>query len=347
MSAVERISLLAERARARAHGLQVVIDESPTAEFERALEHLVPAEDDVARFVHRTLAQPTGTPKRNVVVRRRGEPVLATTLRARQDHWEIATATVAPSLPIPCRAGLLESALAAIGLDILIIDHVGDAKTDFRRQKLIPFDCYVAPLHDFDFDAYWRSTRLREDIRRAQRKTADHRIVNDDLAMVEWTIDTWEGRWTDHPNDEAGAADDLRAIWPELLRRGRLMSAALVTPDGTPVASNVNMVDGDTLVGLITARNTEIPASGGSIGTLAAIACFDAARDAGLAKVDIGGYHDQYKRRLAPAGRVAFAVEIAPRVFSASTTAGLERIARGVMRRVRALAARLFRRAAD
>ncbi|GAA2982244.1 hypothetical protein JOD63_002530 [Microbacterium terrae] len=347
MSALERVSILSESVRSRLRGLQVVVDETPSAEFRQAIDHLVPAEQDVARFVHHALAEQTSIPKRNVVVLRHGEPVLATTLRARQEHWEIATATVAPSLPIPCREGMLESALSAIGLHILIIDHVGDAKADFPRQKLIPFDSYVAPLDGFDFDAYWRSTRLREDIRRAQRKTADLRVVHDELATVDWSIDTWEGRWTDHPNDEAGAADDLRTIWPELLRRGKLKATALVDPDGTPAASNVNLVDGDTLIGLITARNVAIPASGGSIGTLAAIACFDEARAAGLAKVDIGGYHDHYKRRLAPVGRTAYSVEIEPRLVGADTSERIVHLARGVKRRIRGVATSMRGRPAD
>ncbi len=334
---------MVEALRARMRGLRVVIEEAPSAEFLAALESLLPPDDEVARFVHAALAEPTGIPKRNVVVLHRGEPVLATTLRARQDHWELATTTVAPTLPIPCRDGFLEPALSSLGLRILIVDHVGDAKKDFTRQELRPFDSYVAQLDGFDFDAYWRSTRLREDIRRAQRKAPDLEVVQDDLAAVTWSIDTWEGRWTDHPNDEAGAADDLRAVWPEMLRRGRLMSTGLVTPEGAPVAFNVNMVDGDTLVGLITARDVTVQGAG-SIGTLAAIECFDAARRAGLAKVDIGGYHDHYKRRLTPVGRTAYAVEIAPRIFAFDTVARVEGAARAVKRRARRMAASLMPR---
>ncbi|MFB8146055.1 GNAT family N-acetyltransferase [Microbacterium sp. NPDC056003] len=326
--------------------MQVVVEKRPSGEFSRALEHLVPADDDLARFVHMTLAQPTDVPKRNVVVLHRGEPVIATTLRLRQDRWELASTTAAPTFAIPHREGMLEPALSALGLPILIIDHVGDAKDDFPRQKLHPFDSYVAPLQGFDFDAYWRSTRLREDIRRAERKASDLQVVQDDAEVVKWSIDTWEGRWTDHPNEEAGAAADLRAVWPELLRRGRLMSTALVTADGAPVASNVNLVDGDTLVGLITARDMSVQGVG-SIGTLVAVECFDAARRAGLAKVDIGGFHDHYKRRLAPAGRTAYNVEIEPRLVAADTVAQAERAARALKRRGRRLAASVLGRRAD
>lgn len=116
-----------------------------------------------------------------------------------------------------------------------------------------------------------------------------------------------------------------------------------MTPEGAPVASTVNMVDGDTLVGLITARYVTVHGAG-SVGTLAAIECFDAARRAGLTKVDIGGYHDHYKRRLTPVGRTAYAVEIAPRILAADTVARAERAARAVKRRVQRMAASLMPR---
>ncbi|CDK01856.1 hypothetical protein MIC448_920017 [Microbacterium sp. C448] len=340
LGAVESLSLMTESLRARLRGLRVVIEETPSAEFQDALEHLVPADDEVARLVHRTLSEPTSVPKKNVIVLQRGEPILATTVRARQDRWEIATTTVAPTLPIPCREGMLEPALSSLGLRILIVDHVGDAHADFARHRLVPFDSYVATLNGFDFEAYWRSTRLWEDLRRVERKTAEWDIVHDDPATLDWSIDTWEGRWTDHPNDEAGAADDLRALWPELLRMKRLMSTALVTPDGSAVASTVNIIDGDTLVGLITARDVAMPTSTGSVGTRVAVECFNAARSAGLAKVDIGGYHDHYKRRLTPAGRVAYGVEIEPRIFSAGMAERAEHVARSTKRGLRRLARR-------
>lgn len=346
MGAADRLSVMAESLRARMRGLRVVIDEKPSAEFLGAIDHLVPNDDEVALFVHRTLGEPTNVPKRNVLVLQGGEPVLATTLRLREDHWEPATTAAAPALKIPARDGMLEPALASLGLPILIVDHVGDAKKDFPRQQLHPFESYVAQLNGFDFDEYWRSTRLREDIRRAQRKASDLRVVQDDPDAVTWSIDTWEGRWTDHPNEEAGAAEDLRAIWPELLRRGRLMSTALVSPEGTPVASNVNMVAGDTLIGLITARDMSVQGAG-SVGTLVAVECFDAARRAGLEKVDIGGYHDHYKRRLAPAGRTAYNVEIAPRIVAADTAARAEGAARAVKHRGKRLVAAVKPRRAD
>src|SRR5699024_6682939 len=122
VDAIERLSLLAEALRARLRGLHVLISESPTAEFREAVERLVPAGDELERVVHLTLAEPTSASKRNVLVLHRGEPVLATTLRARQGRWEIATAGVAPAARIPHRTGFLESALSALRLPILIQD---------------------------------------------------------------------------------------------------------------------------------------------------------------------------------------------------------------------------------
>jgi len=328
-----------EHARARLRGLRVIVDGSVTDEFTDALEQLVPEGDDVGRFVHRALAEPTGVPKLNVVVLRHGEPVLATTLRARQRRWEPATTTVAPTLGMPHRDGLLEPALSALCLPILIQDYFGDAKTDFRRQKLKPFDSYIARLRDFDYEAYWRSTRSWNMIRRAQRQTAELTVVHDDPSTLAWAIDTWEARWTGDPSDEVGAAPDLRIIWPALLRTPALMTTVLVSPEGTPLAGNVNLVDGDTLVGLISARDTDLPTSQGSIGTRAELECWDAARAVGLEKRDLGGYHE-YKRRLTPPGRVAYEVEVEPRIIAPDRIARARRLAGKAKRKLQRLAGR-------
>ena len=338
MRAVERLNLAAETIRTHLWGMSVVIEDTPTDEFQEALDYLVPEDEPIARFVHRTLAQPTSAPKRNVVVHRRGEPVLATTLRARHDRWEIATSTVAPTLRIPHRAGCLEPALAAVGLRILIQEYFGDAMGDFGRQKLTPFDSYVARLDGFDYEDYWRSTGALYNIRRARKKTGDIAIARDDPSTITWAIDTWEARWRDSSSGEAGAADDLRAVWPTLLKRGRLMTTGLISPQGNHVAATVDLIEGDTLVGLITARDTEYPIAGASVGTLAILASWDGARAAGLATVDIGSY-DSYKRRLTPPGRVFYQVEIAPRLVAPRRVARARHIAGRAKRGLRRLAA--------
>ncbi len=315
----------------------MVITETPSVEFESALDWLLPDDDEVAHFVHKTLAEPTRCPKRNVIVFHRGEPVLATTLRARQDRWEIATTAVAPTLRIPHRNGFLEPALSALGLRILIQDYFGDAQADFKRQHLKPFDSYVAQLNGFDFDAYWRSTGALPNIRRARKRTIEISVVHDDPATMNWCIDTWETRWAGNPSDEAGAADDQRSVWPHLLKRGTLTTTALVSPGGTPVAANVCLIDGDTMIGLTSARDLSSPAVGSSVGTLALIECWDHARAAGLAKVDAGSY-DDYKRRLMVPGRTAYEVEIAPRIIASRTVTRARHTAGKVKRRLQRLA---------
>lgn len=314
------MSLATESLRSRFRGLRVIVGSEPSVEFLAALERLVP-DDEVALMVHRTLAQPTSVPKLNVLVLHRGEPVLATTLRSRQDHWEIATTAVAPTLRIPHKKGMLEWALSSIGLLIHIVDYQGDVHADFARQRVTSFTSYIAEFTDFDLEEYWRATKILADLRRAERKAVDLEFVHGEQATVDWSIDTWASRWADHPNDEAGAAEDMKAVWPNLLGRGRIMVTGIASADGTTAASTTYFVEGDTLNALITARDMTLGSAAGSIGTLVIAESFEAARKAGVRRADIGGYHDHYKRRLAPAGRTAYNVEIAPRIFSARTSA--------------------------
>lgn len=339
-SSIDRVGRLSETVRAGLRGLRVSINDAPTPEFHRALEHLVPAHDEIGRWVHAELAKTNLARKRNVIVHHRGVPVLATTLRGRQDRWEVATSSIAPALRIPHRDGFLEPALSAVGLPILIQDYFGDAPMEFGRQPVKEFDSYVVPLQGFDLDAHWRKTRIAADIRQARRRSVGTKVVHDDPGTLQWTIDTWEGRWADDPSDETGAGADMRAIWPRLLDDGVLRITALVADDDTPIASNVTIVVGSTLLGLINARNTTFGSSVGSIGTLALVECIDRARASGLSDFDLGGYHD-YKRRFTPESRTAYEVDIAPRLIAPETLTRMRRRAGRAKRAIGAVAARL------
>jgi len=343
MGVIERMSHLNEGLRARLHGLKILLTEAPTSEFLDAIDELVPSDDEVARWVHTTLASPTGAPKLNVLVLHHGSPVLATTLRARQERWEIATASIAPTLRIPHRDGFLEAALSATRLPILIQDYFGPAEADFRRQSVKRFDSYVLPLNGFDSDAYWRSTKIAADIRQAVRRTAGTAVVHDDRATLDWTIDTWEQRWADDPSDETRASADMRAVWPRLLEMGTVRTTALVAPDGTFVASNVTVADRGTLVGLISARDISLGPSAGSIGTLALVECIKSARASGLSDFDLGGYH-AYKRRITPERRVAYEVAVAPRIIAPEHLARARRTAGKAKRKLQGMTAILMRR---
>ncbi len=305
-----RVVTAGDRSRTRTRGWRVDVVDGSGHAFLDAVDELTHDQCDAYREVHRMLAGRTRIPKKNVLVSYQGELVLATTLRARAAGWELATATCAPHLPIPCRPAFLEDALAVLHLPVLLPDYFGDAAADFDRSLVTPFEVFVAELHGFDFEAYWKSTRIWNTIRLTSRKTAHLQVRTDDLASLRWLIDRWESNWSSSPTDEIGAADDLREVWPYLLDQGLLTTVALVSPDGAPVAASGNAIDGDTSLGLVLARDTAWP-SRGSLGTQIMVTCFEVARQAGLARVDMGGYHE-HKRLLAPAGGVRHTIQVSP-----------------------------------
>jgi hypothetical protein len=278
----------------------------PFRDFLDAMDELTAGEDEARRMVHRRLAEPTGVPKRNVLVLHGGAPVLATTLRLRQHFWEPATTTCAPYLRLPHREGHLEAALAASGHDIRISEYFGDPQ-DFRHQDVILREVFTMPLQEGDFRSYW-SYKTRRDVAKTTNKTADLTVALDDPDALDWLVSRWADNWADSPSDETGVAHDLRAVWPELLARGLLRTVTLLA-DGRLVAGKAMGVCGETLLSLVTARDKSWPR--GSLGTRVLVAAMEAARAAGFQRLELGGYHE-YKHRFAPPGGFHPRIRITP-----------------------------------
>jgi hypothetical protein len=275
---------------------RVVEKARPFQDFLDALDELTAGDDEVSRLVHRRLAEPTGVPKRNVLVLHGGEPVLATTLRSRQHFWEPATTTCAPYLRLPHRDGHLEAALAAAEHEIHILEYFGDPQ-DFRHQRVTLLEVFAMPLQEGDFRSYW-SDNTRRAVAKTRTKTAGVTVALDDPHALEWLVSRWEGNWADNPSDETGVADDLRAAWPDMLACGLLRTVTLLA-DGRPVAAYASGVRGRDLIGLVTARDRSW--TSGSLGTRVLVETMQAAQEAGFQRLEIGGYHE-YKHRFAPSG---------------------------------------------
>lgn len=313
MRVARSLELASAGVKARRRRLHVVVERLPSSTFKDALGVLCHDLDRSSRDVLEVLAEPTSVPKRNVLVMQGDEPVLATTLRARGCAWEVATATCAPTLPIPHRPGMLRTTLSVLGADILVPEYFGDTH-DFPSDEVQPFDVFVANLTDGGLEDYWRSTGLLADARRTARKTESLHTTVDEADALTWMIDNWEKNWKDDPTDETGAADDLRAIWPELVRCGAVRVVALADDDGQHVAAASFCVHGDVALALVTIRDHSWPLKGGSLGTRIAVETIALAREAGLARFDLGGYHE-YKRRIAPPDGVRVTLRVAPAVI--------------------------------
>jgi hypothetical protein len=285
---------------------RVVEKARPFPDFLGAVDELTTGQDEVSRMVHRRLAEPTGVPKRNVLVLRGGEPVLATTLRSRQHFWEPATTTCAPYLRLPHREGHLEAALTAAGHEIHILEYWGDPE-DFRQHKVSLLEVFAMPLQEGDFRSYWSDNTWRAVVK-TRNKTAGVTVALDDPHTLEWLVSCWEGNWADDPSDETGVADDLRAVWPEMLARGLLRTVTLLA-DGRPVAAYASAVRGRDLIGLVTARDRSWPS--GSLGTRVLVETMEAGRAAGFQRLEIGGYHE-YKHRFAPSAGFHPQVRVMP-----------------------------------
>ncbi|GMA24877.1 hypothetical protein GCM10025864_26360 [Luteimicrobium album] len=312
MRATRSLELTSASVKARTRRLRVVVETLPSATFKDALGELCPDLEQTSRDVLGVLAEPTSVPKRNVLVMHGDEPVLATTLRARHGAWEVATATCVPTLPIPHRPGMLRTTLSVLGADVLVPEYFGDTH-DFPSDEVEPFDVFVADLTDGSLEGYWRSTGLLADARRTARKTESLHITVDKAEALTWMIDTWETNWKDDPADETGAADDLRTVWPELVRGGAVRVIALADDDGRHVAAASFGVHDGSAIALVTIRDHAWPLKGGSLGTRIAVETITFAREAGLARFDLGGYHD-YKRRIAPPDGVRVTLRVGPAV---------------------------------
>ncbi len=308
---------------------RVVQRPRPFRAFLDALDELTRGDDDFDRFVHRQLAEPTRVPKRNVLVLHAGEPVLATTLRLRAHFWEPATTTCMPYLRLPHRPGQLEAALSAAQHEVLIPEYFGDI-AEFRRSEITHVEVYTMPLQEKEFRSYWSENTWRSVVK-ARNRTRDLRVALDDPDALEWVVARWVMNWEHSASDEIGVADDLRAIWPEMLARRRLRTLTLYNGD-VPVASSTMGVHGSTVIGLVTARDKTW--TRGALGIRVFAESLEAMRGAGFERLESGGYHE-YKRRFAPPGGTHPLVHIRP---------GLQGRVEAKVRRLRFLGGRAVRR---
>jgi CelD/BcsL family acetyltransferase involved in cellulose biosynthesis len=189
---------------------------------------------------------------------------------------------------------------------VVIPGYFGDP-ADFRRCEVTPIEVYAMPLQAADFRAYWSKNTWRN-IVKTRNKTGDLTVAMDDPDALEWLVARWEANWVGHESDEIGAADDLRAVWPELLARGHLKTITLVA-GSTPVAAYAMAVRGKTVMGLVTARDKSW--TRGSLGIRVLIETMEAARAAGFERLEMGGYFT-YKHRFAPSGGIHHMVHIRP-----------------------------------
>jgi len=289
----------------RRSGYRVIEKKRPFPDFLAAVDELAAAQDEVSRMIHRQLAEPTGVAKRNILVLHAAEPVLATTLRLRAHFWEPATMTCAPFLELPHRRGHLEEALTAAGHEVMIPAYFGDS-TAFRHSGRRPLDIYAMPLQA-EFRSYWSENTWRSVVK-TRNKTADLAVAVDDPAALSFLVDQWLQMWGEDPSDETGVADDLRAIWPELLARGRLRTVTLVA-DGRPVAGYAMGTQANTAIGLITARDRSW--TRGSLGIRVLVEAMQAARAAGFESLELGGYFE-YKQRFAPVSETRYTIHLRP-----------------------------------
>lgn len=320
---------LAPIAAGRRSEYRAVERSRPFPDFLDALDELTAGSDEGGRMIHRRLAEPTRIPKRNILVLCGDEPVLATTLRLRAHFWEPATTTCAPYLRLPHREGHLGPAFAAVRHEVLIPEYFGDP-ADLRQHDVTPCELYAMPLQVPDFRAHWSENTWRS-IVKTRNKTGDLTVAVDHADALPWLVSRWEATWGDDPSDETGVADDLRAVWPEMLAGGRLRTVTLLADDA-PVAAYAMGVWGSTVVGLVTARDKTW--SRGSLGVRVLVEAMRVAREAGFERLEIGGYHE-YKQRFAPPGGTHPLVHIRP---------GLAGRLEARARRVRFLGRRAVRR---
>lgn len=279
------------RGRARTSGYDV--DTSPvwTAVHDDALARLGPP-PGLSTAEVAELARPTDRPKLHVVVSRRGEPVLVSTLRRRQQHWEPVAATVVIGGNVS--SGAHDHGLDMIGHDI-VVPETFESPARYPGSTAIPFAVHGMAL-DGRHEHYWRSSKAWKDVRATRGRTAEVEAVVGDVGALTWAIDNWRSNWSEHQSDETGAAADMERVWPGRLAAGRLFVVGL-RHRGDYVAANVNEVASGVVYGLITAR--DVSWSRGSLGTRLIDETFRLATESGLERIDLGGYSD-YKRRFAP-----------------------------------------------
>ncbi len=295
---------LARSLSATARGFDVTVSPAWTPDHDHALTSIGPpagmSTDEVVE-----LGKATDRDKLHVVAAHRDIPVLVTTLRRRQEHWEPASAAVVVGCPSAVH-GHGHEALAYVGRDV-VIPEVFELPSSYPRASATPFAVFGMAL-DGRHEAYWRSSKAWKDVRSTRSRTDQLEVVVNDPDALTWAIGRWRANWEQHPNDETGAVGDMEALWPKRLASGRLFVVGLRHHDRF-VAANVNEVVAGVLYGLITARDPSW--RNGSIGTRLIDETFIQATAAGIDRIDLGGF-GSYKQRFAPVCDVRHTVMYRP-----------------------------------
>ena len=141
----------------------------------------------------RLMETDTGQPKKIAVLHRDRAPWAVVPLRLAGRWWQpLMQAVDAELAPFPC-TGHPEGVLAATGLLI----RVRSSRTDPAGWRNVRAR-ESTPSYDFDLggstEGYWRQRGHWKSIGKANRRTADFELVEDDLEGARWTIE----RWRDH-----------------------------------------------------------------------------------------------------------------------------------------------------
>ena len=275
-----------------------------TSELDDILE-CIPEDEDYPHALIKILAShQTRRRKRIWLISTGDHPVALAPLKKMTTLiWRPVTQYILPGIVIPSKRGEVFNALEALHKDV----EVALWRTDCglpdggSTRRLTKTTTHAMRCSD-DFEAYWKSTNVWKDLRRAANKWKHLTLETNATGAHEWIIRNWGKKWgvpEDEVQDRIAAANFLQP-------RGKHFSLTL-HDDGRAIAGQTCIVHRGDIVGQCLHRENE----SSSVGNRLIHLTFCWAAERGFRHIDIGGGHN-YKRKFAPPLGARYECQIAP-----------------------------------
>jgi GNAT superfamily N-acetyltransferase len=265
--------------------------------LDAALETLPEAEHFPHALFRQLMQLPTEMEKQTVLIHAENGAIAVAGLRLRGRIWEPIGDWMTPGAFCPMREGTITQVVEAIARPLSFAWwRQKGAPAEGPRLRMIDRQQTYGTMLDIDIEAMWRERKIWKSIRQAINRTKSFTLRVNAPGALDWVLQRWGEKW----------GGDRGADRPDM--RDRLLTArylqeigqhfTLTLHDGERiVAGNTNLKHGDTMIGQAVYRDREYERHGVGIRLLQLT--FEWAKEAGFARIDIGGGRE-YKERWAP-----------------------------------------------
>jgi hypothetical protein len=277
---------------------------------------VLPETELLSHELFRLLAKnPCPTPKRMVLVLKGREPVAVAGLRWLAHQWEPLTNWIVPGVLFPVKDGYVHRVLPALGVSM----YVGWWRWSIApppmpwAENLRSFPTYKARLSE-NFEEHWNQSSqygvLARNLRTVKKRCKDLTWRINTPGASEWTIRNWGAKW--FPSEPHGMPQlQDRLLVAEYLE-GRKQHYTHTLHDGDKIVAAITViVHQNELVHQLNHRDSEYDRHG-VMHHLTEIV-FTWGKDTGFRGFDMGGRHDEEKKRWAPPRGETWEFNLAPK----------------------------------